>query len=378
MNGTELASVKRIPPPDGDLAAPMLAGPRELYRQATDVAGICREIVLRTSKRIGNRDHVAVEGWQAIATTHGCMLSIDEVKEDEAGNVTSIASVRRMADGVVLSRAEGFVGMDEKTWASRQRYARRAMSQTRAMSRVARAAFAHVVVLIDANLATTPAEEMPGTDDEPAPRRPAPRQAPAPTLPFAEAFARAVMNRGFAKETGDTFLQKWLDHRKVTLDKVSVAHREQLVAQVADGAVDTWLRGIEMPGGPPDAEQVTEQPEGGAASGGRSDITRESDEASSPGPKTVTAPPPVNPDTPPGVGIDRGVLIDTLVKNANYGEGASQDDAAKAVDGWLRLNSPGGDPRNLPPHLWGESQRDIASGRAYVTKTGVLRFHALK
>ena len=42
------------------------------------------------------------------------------------------------------------------------------MCQTRAMSRAARSAFAHVVVLIDSGLSTTPAEEVPcgGFDDE--------------------------------------------------------------------------------------------------------------------------------------------------------------------------------------------------------------------
>ena len=42
------------------------------------------------------------------------------------------------------------------------------MAQTRAISRAARAVFAHVVVLIDAGLSTTPAEEVPlgGFDNE--------------------------------------------------------------------------------------------------------------------------------------------------------------------------------------------------------------------
>jgi primosomal replication protein N len=67
----------------------------------------------------------------------------------------------------MLAKAEGFVGMDEGTWRNRARYARRAMAQTRAMSRAARSAFAHVVVLIDSGLSTTPYEEIPH-EDEPA------------------------------------------------------------------------------------------------------------------------------------------------------------------------------------------------------------------
>jgi hypothetical protein len=140
-------------------------------RHATDVAGVCREIVLKTAMRIQGRQFVKVEGWQAIATAHGCCLSVESVDEDEFGNVTSWAAVRRISDGTILAKAQGFVGMDERTWGKRDRYARRAMAQTRAMSRVARSAFAHVVVLIDANLSTTPAEEVPdgGFDDKPEP-----------------------------------------------------------------------------------------------------------------------------------------------------------------------------------------------------------------
>ena len=32
-------------------------------RQATDVAGACREIVKATAQRIGQKDYVRVEGW---------------------------------------------------------------------------------------------------------------------------------------------------------------------------------------------------------------------------------------------------------------------------------------------------------------------------
>jgi hypothetical protein len=46
------------------------------------------------------------------------------------------------------------------------------MAQTRAISRVCRSAFAHVVVLIDKELSTTPAEEVPREEDEPPLSRP--------------------------------------------------------------------------------------------------------------------------------------------------------------------------------------------------------------
>lgn len=128
-------------------------------KKSTDVAGACKEIVTRTSIKIQNRKYVPVEGWMAIATAHGCNLSACDVKQVEGG-ISARGLVRRISDGIILGEAEGFVGDDEKTWSNRPLFARRAMAQTRAMSRAARSVFAHVVVLMDAGLETTPAEEM--------------------------------------------------------------------------------------------------------------------------------------------------------------------------------------------------------------------------
>ena len=129
-------------------------------RQATDVAGACREIVKATAQRIGNRDYVRVEGWQSIAVAHGCVASARDVERTDEG-WKCIGEVRRMDNGQVIATAEGFLGFDEDMWAKRPTYAQRAMCQTRAISRACRSAFAHIVVLIDRNLSTTPAEEVP-------------------------------------------------------------------------------------------------------------------------------------------------------------------------------------------------------------------------
>ena len=129
-------------------------------RQATDVAGACREIVKATAQRIGQKDYVRVEGWQSIAVAHGCVASARDVERVEDG-WRCIGEVRRMDTGQVIATAEGFLGDDEEMWARRPTYAKRAMCQTRAISRACRSAFAHVVVLIDRNLSTTPAEEVP-------------------------------------------------------------------------------------------------------------------------------------------------------------------------------------------------------------------------
>lgn len=154
--------------------------PVEQMRLSTDVAGACKEIVSRTAQKIQGRKYVRVEGWMAIATAHGCTLSACDVRQIEGG-ISARGLVRRISDGVLLGEAEGFVGDDEKTWSVRTLHARRAMAQTRAMSRAARSVFAHVVVLMDAGLETTPAEEMDNLHEEkditPPPESPKKKQS---------------------------------------------------------------------------------------------------------------------------------------------------------------------------------------------------------
>lgn len=146
----------------------------EAYRTSTDAASLCKEIVVNTATNIQGRKYVCVEGWQAIAIAHGCTASARDVERIDGG-VRAIGEVRRMSDGAVIAEAEGFVGEDEPTWyggesmsygkrkvlPKRADYAIRAMAQTRAISRACRSAFAHVVVMMNAGLSTTPAEEVP-------------------------------------------------------------------------------------------------------------------------------------------------------------------------------------------------------------------------
>ena len=145
------------------------------------MASVCKEIVTRTAQNIQGRKYVRVEGWQSVANAFGCVASAKDVERTETG-YRAIGQVRRMDTGAVICEAEGFVGDDERTWSKRDEYAKRAMAQTRAISRACRSAFAFVVTMMDAGLETTPAEEVPqdGFADAPRPvayKRPV---APAP------------------------------------------------------------------------------------------------------------------------------------------------------------------------------------------------------
>lgn len=243
-------------------ALAVVASPVEMYRVATDAAGVCGEIVRRTARQIQRKKYVVIEGWQAIATAHGCVLSVESVGEDADGSVTSVASVRRISDGVMIARAEGFVGMDEDAWRDRARYARRAMAQTRAMSRAARSAFAHVVVLIDKGLSTTPAEEVPargfdgddGDDGRPAPRpqrqqqqRQQPRPAPAGPAPVVRppAFERVVRarleDRGLRGPEVETAVKGLAAAYEISdLNLLGRDMQAQCLRGIAQGHADKW------------------------------------------------------------------------------------------------------------------------------------------
>lgn len=193
--------------------------PGVLMTQATDVAGVCGEIVKRTAQNIQGRKYVKVEGWQSIAAAYGCVASSKDVERVDGG-FRAIGELRRANDGHIIATAEGFLGDDEKMWASRPEYAKRAMAQTRAISRVCRSAFAFVVVMIDGNLSTTPAEEM-TFEHEPAPQGNAspsgadstePARAVTdskPLSPSQERLIRAKLNSAGVKE--EDFTAKFPD-----------------------------------------------------------------------------------------------------------------------------------------------------------------------
>lgn len=157
----------RTPEPKEDSATvKTINSPAAMTRQASEVAGLCKEIVLKSVSIIKEKQYVRVEGWQAIASAHGCVAGARDVEAIEGG-VRCVGELRKIQDGTLIAQAEGFVGDDEQNWQKRAVYARRAMAQTRAISRVCRSAFAHIVVLIDEKLSTTPAEEMQFDHDEP-------------------------------------------------------------------------------------------------------------------------------------------------------------------------------------------------------------------
>jgi hypothetical protein len=180
---------------ENESKALVIVEPGPLHKLATDVAGLVRDVVTTASMEIEGRRYVRVEGWQAIANGFGCVASARDVQrvfDESSGDFVgfkAIGEVRKMSDNSLVAVSEGFIGTDEVRWfggtatvwdkQARRRvekhydpapeYAARSMVQTRAISRACKAAFAFVILMIDKQLSTTPAEEMePG--DEPSGR----------------------------------------------------------------------------------------------------------------------------------------------------------------------------------------------------------------
>jgi len=194
------------------------------HRQATDVAGLCKGIVLKTAQNIQGRKYVRVEGWQSIANAFGCVASAKDIQRTETG-YRAVGEVRRMDTGAVICEAEGFVGDDERTWAKRDEYAKRAMAQTRAISRACRSAFAFVVTMMDAGLETTPAEEVPneGFSDGPRVITHTPSTYSRPSAPAPRATDEDV-----------------IDVEPVRVEPKAPIRKKQPVAAMEDGA--DWTR----------------------------------------------------------------------------------------------------------------------------------------
>ena len=91
----------------------------------------------------------------------------------------------RTRDGSVVGAAEAECMVSERTWGSRDDYARRSMAQTRATSKAMRGPLGFVMTL--AGFEATPAEEMPR--DEPAERRQESTATPPKTWAQVNAIA---------------------------------------------------------------------------------------------------------------------------------------------------------------------------------------------
>lgn len=201
-----------------------------------------------------------------------------------------------------------------------------------------------------------PTADAKDTDDD-SPRV-KPRHAPPPQRdPFIDTFTNAVKGRGFGDERAGAFLMHFLEQKGLSLEQLDKQARQKLLERVEDGTYDAWLR-------PPPAKRDTEQGAGGA-------------EPTSPpageSPATPAAPdaPPVDPVTE---ALEQDEYLMTLSNLLQEKLGIGADLAHRAIQGWVRLNAPGGEPKSMPMDKRRQVYDAIKGGTAHVSKTGVLRY----
>jgi hypothetical protein len=136
--------------------------PVEVVKQASRVADALKGVLVEKNltKRIGNKEHVLVEGWQTLGSMVGVVPVVAWTRELSNGWEARVEA--RTLDGRVVGAAEAMCTSEEKTWKTRDAYALRSMAQTRATSKALRGPLGFVVTL--AGYDATPAEEIPQED----------------------------------------------------------------------------------------------------------------------------------------------------------------------------------------------------------------------
>lgn len=139
-------------------------GPDDVVYRATAIAKTLANVIndRRLYTMIKGKKYVQVDGWSTLGAMLGILPREVSVVEHDNGDFEAIVELVRATDGAVVGRASSIVSSDEKTWANRDRYARRSMSVTRATGKAYRLGFSWIMAL--AGYEATPAEEMPYTD----------------------------------------------------------------------------------------------------------------------------------------------------------------------------------------------------------------------
>jgi len=145
-----------------------IADPKGVIDTYANIAAHLKDVLVKGNlySNINGKAYVLCDGWTVLATI--CNLNpvivwTKDVRNTEGTHLGYEARCEVMnANGVVVAAAEAQCTVDESMWARRDRYALRSMAQTRAMAKSIRSKLGFVVAM--AGYATTPAEEMMGTD----------------------------------------------------------------------------------------------------------------------------------------------------------------------------------------------------------------------
>jgi hypothetical protein len=155
--------IKTEAPGEGAVQGLELYGKQEIITSAVSMASTLGNIIRqqRLVTNIKGKEYVNVEGWTTLAAMLG-VIPREVATTEQDGIYTAIVELARIRDGAIIGRASAECG-EEEPWASRPRYARRSMAQTRATGKACRLAFSWIMKL--AGYEPTPAEEMPSEQE---------------------------------------------------------------------------------------------------------------------------------------------------------------------------------------------------------------------
>jgi hypothetical protein len=150
----------------------------EVTRRANALARVIEKQKLAVS--ISGRHYVRVEGWTCLGTLSGVFPVCVWSRQLENGWEARVEA--RTLSGAVVGAAEAMCVRSERSWASRDEFSLRSMSQTRATSKALRAPLGFIMSL--AGFESTPAEEMPSPETVEARAPVATPTAPAPAVAY--------------------------------------------------------------------------------------------------------------------------------------------------------------------------------------------------
>lgn len=160
--------------------------------QADALKGIIDAKKLAISIGGGNKKHVLIDGWQTLMALNGVMPHTVDLKRTicdartctypkcDGGKLTTTVTteLRRVQDGLVLTRVEAECSQHEPRWSKAEHYAVTSMAQTRGIGKACRQLYGWVMAL--AGYDATPAEEMPAQPHAEGSGSPYEERAPAP------------------------------------------------------------------------------------------------------------------------------------------------------------------------------------------------------
>ncbi len=209
-------------------------------------------------KKIGDKKHVYVEGWTAVAALRGVTPREVSNKRQEDGSYIAVVELVNAHGRVIGNASAECGGPEEPIWQNRHPYARRSMAATRATSKVCRLCFSWIMVL--SGYAGTPGEEMDGIEHPvgsltakkaPTKRSEAPKRASGGGNDSwdGELEIRSGKNKGKRWKDLNTGFLDWAIEKKGDEPIGQMAHKEVARRLAAESGGDVEV--VDTPDTPP-------------------------------------------------------------------------------------------------------------------------------